>query len=429
MELFYYFFVYSLIGWGLEVAYYAIQTGKLGNSGVLNLPLCPSYGFAMVLLIISMPSLQGQWILQILGFLTVNAVCSEAAYFFARRVTGHEVLVGRMDRLPVATSRFAEIVILSIITAVGVYILHPFVFISYVLLPKKLLNIVLWILGILLVADALILYLLVRRKSIHAGSLHFLEELAENKESLANRITGKVWKRLLKVYPFLTHDLEANAEKLEHTVFAKGVGLYKLFWVFFVTALLGDIIETFYCRIVGGTWMLRSSVLYGPFSFVWGIGAALLTLMLYRLAEKPVKLFIGGFFLGGAYEYMASVVLEVVTGTKFWDYSYMIGNIGGRTNLLFCFFWGILALVWVKLLYPLMSNGIEKIPPLPGAVVTWVLVVLMVLDLGVSGLALVRYTERQKDPVAYNQVQQFLDYHYPDQMIQTAWPNLIVVKD
>jgi len=33
-------------------------------------------------------------------------------------------------------------------------------------------------------------------------------------------------------------------------------------------------------------------------------------------------------------------------------YSYMLFNIDGRTNLLFMFFWGIVALVWFKFVYP-----------------------------------------------------------------------------
>ena len=37
-------------------------------------------------------------------------------------------------------------------------------------------------------------------------------------------------------------------------------------------------------------------------------------------------------------------------------------NLGGRVNLLYCFFWGIAAVVWLKLIYPLLSNLIEKLP-------------------------------------------------------------------
>ena len=39
------FFVYSFLGWGVEVAFHAVSLGKLVNRGFLNGPVCPIYGF------------------------------------------------------------------------------------------------------------------------------------------------------------------------------------------------------------------------------------------------------------------------------------------------------------------------------------------------------------------------------------------------
>ena len=135
-------------------------------------------------------------------------------------------------------------------------------------------------------------------------------------------------------------------------------------------------------------------------------------------------MFLGGFFLGGAYEYLCSVFTEVFFGTTFWDYSDMPFNIGGRTNLLFCLFWGILSLVWVKLCYPPLSRQIEKIPPLAGKILTWACVVLMVCDMLISAAAMVRYVERSKGAAAENAVEEFMDHYYPDELIEFVWPNL-----
>ena len=51
-------------------------------------------------------------------------------------------------------------------------------------------------------------------------------------------------------------------------------------WLFFIGSFLGDVIETVYCRIVEGVWMSRSSVVWGPFSIVWGLGITLATMFL-----------------------------------------------------------------------------------------------------------------------------------------------------
>ena len=81
--------------------------------------------------------------------------------------------------------------------------------------------------------------------------------------------------------------------------------------------------------------------MYGPFSTSWGLGCALLTLFLYRYRNRSDRhIFLAGTLLGGAYEYVCSVFTELVFGTVFWDYSGFAFNLGGRINLLYCFFWG-----------------------------------------------------------------------------------------
>ena len=44
-----YFLIYSCIGWCLEVIYAAVSTGQLVNRGFLNGPVCPIYGFGMII--------------------------------------------------------------------------------------------------------------------------------------------------------------------------------------------------------------------------------------------------------------------------------------------------------------------------------------------------------------------------------------------
>ena len=122
------------------------------------------------------------------------------------------------------------------------------------------------------------------------------------------------------------------------SIFAAGCGFYKIVLLFFVGAFLGDITETIFCRITAGVWMSRSSVVWGPFSIVWGLAIALVTAMLYKYKDKSDSfLFIIGTLLGGAYEYLCSVFTEIVFGKVFWDYSEIPFNLGGRINLLYCF--------------------------------------------------------------------------------------------
>lgn len=170
--------------------------------------------------------------------------------------------------------------------------------------------------------------------------------------------------------------------------------------------------------------MSRSSVVWGPFSIVWGLAIALVTALLYKYKDKGDRfLFLTGTLLGGAYEYFCSVFTELVFGKVFWDYSKIPFNLGGRINLLYCFFWGIAAVVWFKILFPPVEKWIEKIPAVAGKLLTWFLLVFMVCNILVSCVALVRYDERGNGVQATNVVQKWVDVHYDDAKMKKIYPN------
>lgn len=175
--------------------------------------------------------------------------------------------------------------------------------------------------------------------------------------------------------------------------------------------------------------MSRSSVVWGPFSIVWGLAIGAVTALLYKYKDKNDSfLFTAGTLLGGAYEYLCSVFTEMMFGKVFWDYSKIPFNLGGRINLLYCFFWGIAAVVWFKKLFPFFEKGIEKIPIKIGKMVTWVLIVFMSCNIVMSCLALIRYDQRSNQIEAKNQIEVWLDTHYDDVTMQRIYPNAIEAK-
>ena len=131
-----------------------------------------------------------------------------------------------------------------------------------------------------------------------------------------------------------------------------------------------------------------------------------------------------GFVIGGVYEYMCSVFTELIFGTVFWDYSDMPLNIGGRTNVLFCFFWGVLAVVWIKIIFPPMSGWIEKIPPLTGKIVTWIVAFCMACNAILTSAAMIRYDIRAYRPEPANALEEFIDRQYGDAHMERRWPNM-----
>lgn len=47
-QILWFFVIYSVLGWCVEVAYHAVTQGKVVNRGFLNGPVCPVYGFGML---------------------------------------------------------------------------------------------------------------------------------------------------------------------------------------------------------------------------------------------------------------------------------------------------------------------------------------------------------------------------------------------
>ena len=126
----------------------------------------------------------------------------------------------------------------------------------------------------------------------------------------------------------------------------------------------------------------------------------------------------------------SSVFTEIVFGKVFWDYSHLPFNLGGRINLLYCFFWGIAAVVWLKGIYPRLSGWIEKLPMSVGRAGTWIIVVFMLVNMAVSALALARYTERVTTGApAENALETLLDQRFPNERMERVYPNAILVED
>ena len=207
--------------------------------------------------------------------------------------------------------------------------------------------------------------------------------------------------------------------------------LLKLFWIFMLASLVGAAVEIVFVGLTTGTWMSRSGLLYGQFSAIWGLGAVLMTVLLHRLSGRNDRyIFLSGALLGGCYEFLCSWVGEKVFGVIFWDYSAFRFNLAGRVNLLYCLFWGMAAVVWVKVLYPWMSGLVERFINRKHKAFVLVVTVLMVADIALSLAALWRYGERQAgDTDPHTAVERFLDEHYGDAYLEHRYQNMKIAAD
>lgn len=248
-----------------------------------------------------------------------------------------------------------------------------------------------------------------------------LEELRQNMSVLRRRS----WEALRKRNEDARAAYETRLAPGEERPFAFGLCYSKLFWIFMVGNVVGFVLETLYALVRTHEFQIRVGLVFGPFIPVYGLGAVAITLLLWRMYnQKDVMIFLASMFIGGAFEYLCSFVQQAVFGTVSWEYSDSPLNIGGRTNLMYSFFWGILGLVWVKDLYPALSRRIQKVPKRVGRVLTVVFTVLMAVDVLLSVGAVYRQSERVNDIPADNVVREFFDTYFPDSYLDLIFPHM-----
>lgn len=210
--------------------------------------------------------------------------------------------------------------------------------------------------------------------------------------------------------------------------FAHGLNGYKLVWIFLIGSLLGFVVETIWCYVQYGHFESRKGLIYGPFSPVYGFGGIVLTLALYRLRERNgLVVFLASGLIGAAFEFVCSWFQELVFGTVSWEYSGTPLNLGGRTNLQYAVFWGLLGMVFIKHTYPFFSRWIERLPNRAGRILTWVFVIFMLLNMLVSGLAVRRWTNRSLGYPPANAASALIDRLYPDDFMHWVYPNMSIV--
>lgn len=419
LELLWLFFAYSFIGWVLETVFAAAKQKQFVNRGLINGPFCITYGVVSVLMTIGLKGVYGIWLF--LGCM-IHATVAEwfaghmIERYYHERWWDYSGMKWNLD----GYIALRMSLLWGALGYAGIRWGNPLLVRICRFPPAIVRNIVLWVMLSILVVDGLASYMLLVGKS---GRLDRWAAVDSQFANVAARLGRWIYEhmehRIHKAYQVI----EKIEEDEKTGTFAEGCGFYKIAMLFFVGSFLGDVTETIFCRIKMGVWMSRSGVVWGPFSVVWGLAIAIVTLMLHKYKDRSDGfLFFVGTFLGGAYEYFCSVFFELMFGTVFWDYSGIPFNLGGRINLLYCFFWGIAAVVWLKGLYPLISNLIEKLPMLLGKLLTWGLVVFMVLDLAVSGLALVRYDQRRDGIKAEAPWQIWMDERFDDARIERVYP-------
>lgn len=413
------YLVYSFLGWVGETVVATAKGRRFTNRGVASGPFCFVYGTAGVLITIGLNDQRASLAALFFGSMIYATVVEWLTAKLLERIHHRRWWDYSDKKFNLDGYVCLQYSLLwGLLGMAAVRWGNDLLFRLCAHLPPLLFHAVVWVGMALAVLDQISAMVVVSRYANRHPRLEQLNrELGRGSERLRQKITASVEKRIQRAYP-------AAARPEPTTSAEKQLSLADLLWLFVIGAFLGDVVETIFCRITAGVWMSRSSLVWGPFSVVWGLALALSTVLLRNCENKSDSaIFAFGVFMGGAYEYVCSAVGELLFGVIFWDYSGFKFNIAGRVNLLYCFFWGIAAVVWLRLGYPLVAKGMDLVRRHVKPWMTILLAIFMAVNMSLSGLALARYNSRTDGITPRNQLEFFLDEHFDNARMERVYPN------
>lgn len=202
--------------------------------------------------------------------------------------------------------------------------------------------------------------------------------------------------------------------------------MYQIIFYMIAGSFTGYLLEMFWYRMLRGRWICRKGVVAGPLSPLYGVAFAGFVVLQWLLRlETAWKKFMWGAILGSAFEYAASVLQEKVLGTKSWDYSRHRFNLNGRISLTFMLMWGCVAVFVLEYIKPVCDRIFYSYFSEQG--MRYLLLaagVLFLTDCLISGLACLRQRGRRSGKDAKNQIDSWLDSHYPDEKLEEIFTEI-----
>ena len=129
---------------------------------------------------------------------------------------------------------------------------------------------------------------------------------------------------------------------------------------FFIYSFLGWIMEVIYALFIHGHFVNRG-FLFGPICPIYGFGAIILIMTTKKLYKRPLLKFIIAIVSFTVFEYLVSLILEMLFGLRWWDYTNDFLNIQGRVSLLYSIFWGVIGVIVLEKIHPFIQNKLQNI--------------------------------------------------------------------
>ncbi|WP_368285148.1 putative ABC transporter permease [Enorma massiliensis] len=207
-------------------------------------------------------------------------------------------------------------------------------------------------------------------------------------------------------------------------------GFYQYLIIFLVASVLGLILETIWMFVAYGVLESRVGLVWGPFSPLYGCGAVLLTVVLWRLRDQPTwMIFLISAGLGGILEQLAGWSMETVMHAWSWSYMHFPDHITQWVAWRFLIVWGLLGVAWCKVIMPELLYRIGEPTSRRQAVVVSFLTVFIALDIAMTVACFWRAGKREEGVPPQNVFEEYVDRHFGDEFIKGKFENLRMDSD
>ena len=219
----------------------------------------------------------------------------------------------------------------------------------------------------------------------------------------------------------------ATGEAVDEYLDNMRLGWYQVVIIFFIGCMAGLLLEEIWMLATAGLAENRVGLVWGPFSPIYGTGAALLTILCFYMRKRRARtwqIFLISAVIGGVLEQTAGWAMETLFAAESWTYLHLPDHITQWVAWRFLFFWGLLGIAWTRLIMPRLLYQIGM-PTSRRQVVFIVLVsVYLVADIGMTFACFARKTARDAGVPATNAFEQWVDTNYSDEFIAGRFENL-----
>ncbi len=188
-----FFFIYAFLGWCTEVVYAALVHGKFVNRGFLNGPVCPIYGFGVVIVLCALEPIRDNFVLLYLGSVVLTTTLEFITGFVLDKLfhkhwwdysKEHFNIKGYICLKFSLIWGFACLIVVDIIHPV----MHEFV----KLLPDKIGAVILIVFTFAIISDMAVTVLGISKTNKHLKLMRATaKELRELSDSIGTEISGK----------------------------------------------------------------------------------------------------------------------------------------------------------------------------------------------------------------------------------------------